>query len=151
MEYNFYSYEDLNNGINKIARQIILDNWKPHFIVGILRGGIVPAVHLSHWFECPLLSLAVSTRDRQVIMNNDFKNIFDIIKKEKNILLVDDICDTGLTLDKILSTITLRKNKIKVACLHYNIGQDLFDPDYFHLEINKNEDSRWIVYPWEKI
>ena len=44
----------------------------------------------------------------------------------------------------------MTKNNLKVACLHYNIGQDLFDPDFYQFEINKDEDPRWIIYPWEK-
>jgi len=159
MDHNYYTNEDLRNGIYSLARQMTLDNWKPDLIVGVLRGGIIPAVYLSHWYECPMIAVEWSTRDNAVGQNLDDTRIVKELIKRKSVLLVDDICDSGLTLKEIEDQIKEQYDKskskkktfdLKVACLHYNIGQDLFDPNYFHLEINKNEDPRWVVYEWER-
>lgn len=160
MDHNYYSNEDLKNGIYSIARQMTLDNWRPSLIVGVLRGGIVPAVYLSHWYECPMLAIEWSTRDNAVGQSLEDLRIIKELIKGNSVLLVDDICDSGLTLKEIEDVLKEQYNKskskkkkifdLKVACLHYNIAQDLFDPNYYHLEINKNDDPRWIVYEWER-
>lgn len=160
MEYNRYTYYDLDNGVNEIARQMVLKKWRPDHIVGVLRGGIIPAVYLSHWFDCNMSAINWSTRDGKVIGNDGIKVAVDLLTNNKKVLLVDDICDTGLTLEQIVNQIGAKltkskrekmiKNNLKVACLHHNIGQDLFDPDFYQFEINKDEDPRWIFYPWEK-
>lgn len=157
-KYNYYSNKDLERGIEIIARQITLSKWKPDLIAGILRGGIIPAVYLSHWFEVPMVAIEWSTRDTVVGRSLDEKVLGEMIK-DKNVLIVDDICDSGLTLEQVVNEIEnlyYRKNdtriklNMKSAALHYNIGQDTFIPDFYHEEINKEEDARWISYPWEK-
>ena len=160
MDHNYYSNDDLQDGIVSLARQMTLDNWRPSLIVGVLRGGIIPAVYLSHWFECPMLAIEWSTRDNAVGQSLEDQRIVKELIKGNSVLLVDDICDSGLTLKEIEDVLKEQYNKskskkkkifdLKVACLHYNIAQDLFDPNYYHLEINKNDDPRWILYPWEE-
>lgn len=152
MKFNFYTNKDLVKGVNKIARQAVTDNFIPEIVIGIMRGGMAPAIYLSHWFDCQMCSIEWSTRDQAVGQKIDAK-IYEYIDQGKNVLIVDDICDSGLTLQQIFSNINQGKLKenVKSAVLHYNVGQDVFDPDYYHLEINKLEDSRWVVYPWEDL
>ena len=159
MEHNYYSNEDLRNGIYSLARQMTLDNWRPDLIVGVLRGGAIPAIYLSHWYQCPMLAVEWSTRDNAVGQNLDDLRIVKELIKGNSVLLVDDICDSGLTLKEIEDQLKEQYNKskskkkktfdLKVACLHYNKAQDLFAPDYAHIIMNKDEDPRWIVYDWE--
>lgn len=154
-----YTNNDLGIGVSVLARKMALDDFKPEVIVGVLRGGIIPAVYLSHWYECKLYSVAWSTRDGMV-GNEVNEEIISAIIEDKKVLVVDDICDSGLTLqqlyERINNTVYIKSlmadgvmDNVKTAVLHYNIGQDVFDPDYFHIEINKLEDPSWIVYPWE--
>lgn len=160
MDYNIYTCEDLDKGINEIARQMVLKRWRPDHIVGVLRGGIIPAVYLSHWFNCNMSAISWSTRDGKVIGDDGIKAVTNLLSDNKKVLLVDDICDSGLTLEQIVNELgkkltkskreKMSKNNLKVACLHYNVGQDLYDPDFYQFEMNKDEDPRWIQYPWEK-
>lgn len=155
----YYSNQELENGIQNIARQIVLDNWKPDCIAGILRGGIIPAVYLSHWFNIPMIAIEWSTRD-EVVGKSLNEKIMTKLYDGQKILLVDDICDSGLTLEQVANEIenmyyndndSTNKLNMKSACLHYNISQTLFEPNYYHIEINREEDSRWIIYPWENM
>ena len=155
MKYSYYTNRDLTKGIHKLARAVTVDKFKPDLIVGVLRGGIIPAVYLSHWFGCPLASTSWSTRDDAVLNNETIDDmVFEVIAKNKKVLLVDDICDSGLTLKQIFENIKdktkIHKN-LKSAVLHYNMGQDTFEPDYYHLEINNEDDPCWVVYPWEDV
>lgn len=151
-KFNHYTNENLIKGINKLARQVTNDNFVPALVIGVLRGGVVPAVYLSHWFQSPMVAIEWSTRDNAVGKQIDQK-IFDTISKNKKVLLVDDICDSGLTLNEIVSEIKgkTKLDNIRTAVLHYNSGQTIFKPDYYHLEINKEKDDRWIVYSWEDV
>ena len=79
----------------------------------------------------------------------------------KNILIFDDINDSGRTLKWIKED--WRGNclpndpawneiwgtNIRTACLIDNAGSDFESLDYTALEINKTEDPVWIVFPWE--
>lgn len=139
-----YSSDDLINGVNHIARQITLDDWRPDIIVGVLRGGIVPASYLSHWFDCPLISVHHINKTLMVIDH-------DFIQSNANVLVVDDIADSGFTLRQVVDCLKekLDDSTVKSAVLHYNLGQDLFEVDYYHKEINSVENPCWITYPWE--
>ena len=39
--------------VSKIAREIAIGDWKPDYIVGLTRGGLIPAVMLSHYLDVP--------------------------------------------------------------------------------------------------
>ena len=40
--------------ISDIAMKMHRDNWKPDYIVGLTRGGLIPAVYLSHYLDVPM-------------------------------------------------------------------------------------------------
>ena len=151
-----YTNDDLKEGIEDVAQKLIKSKWKPDVVIGILRGGIVPAIYLSHKFNVPLVAVEWSTRDKAVgrVIN---ASLVSHLIVDKKLLLVDDICDSGDTFDQILNSIenayyqSTRHGSlnIKTMCLHYNIGQQKFEPDYWHKEMDKTKENYWIEYPWE--
>lgn len=152
----FYTYDQMIQGVNYISRQMSQENWRPDYVVGLLRGGIIPAVHLSHWWDIPLIALPWSTRDGKTSETKNIQPISDLILSRKKVLVVDDICDSALTLDQVtqstyqkVGAVNYDSDFYRTAVLHHNIGQDIFEPSYYHIEINKTEDPSWIVYPWE--
>ena len=83
---------------------------------------------------------------------------------QKNILLVDDINDTGATFNWIvndweqscLPTDTHWRNvwceNVRFAVLTDNLASDFkFKVHYACHEVNKAEDDVWLVYPWENV
>ena len=59
----FYSYNTFCDGINRITDNIRADNYKFNYIVGIARGGLIPATVLAYRFKKPVLLIEWSTRD----------------------------------------------------------------------------------------
>ena len=67
MKKVYYSWKDVQGAVIDIARQLQQDNWKPDYIVGITRGGLIPATLLSqylgakctHWMSAYATVLAV--------------------------------------------------------------------------------------------
>ena len=55
-------YEDFLARVRFLARTIDEAGWLPDFVIGVGRGGLVPAVYLSHHFELPMLSIDHSSK-----------------------------------------------------------------------------------------
>lgn len=168
----------LQGCVHEIMRQMTHFNFKPDYIVGITRGGLVPAVMLSQYLDVPMHTLNVSFRDDDLGPESNLwmaEDAFGYINKEdrvddaiisslknrKNILIVDDINDTGRTLRWI-------KDDWESGCLpgseiwndiwHHNVqfativdndASEFKGVDFAGLIINKHEDPCWIEFPWE--
>ena len=149
-----YSYDDFCSGINIIANKIQNSDFKPDYIVGIVRGGSIPAVYLSHKLKIPVQMIHWSTRD-----NTDFGNesnfwIPEDINEGKKVLIVDDIVDGGETIRSLLEdwqksvSEPLQVDNIKISAMVYNTTQDV-TVDFYDRTIDRNFDPRWFIFPWE--
>lgn len=164
MNKQYYTHEDIEKLTRKIAFQIANSNWRPDYIVGITRGGLIPAVYLSHWLDIPMWTLKVALRDNADTETNAWmaEDAYGYNEAPKNILIVDDINDTGATLDWIINNwqgnpVSKDKhwedvwnNNVRFAVLIDNQSSKFSRKiDYVGKEINKAERDVWIVYPWE--
>jgi len=64
------SWAEYQGLVGKLARDILISGWKPDYIIGITRGGCLPAVMLSHYLDVPMQTLKVSLRDHQDTESN---------------------------------------------------------------------------------
>ena len=55
--------EEFKGLVQELCRQISRSEWRPDYIVGLTRGGLLPAVMISHYFGIPMRSLNISLRD----------------------------------------------------------------------------------------
>lgn len=153
-----YTSEQMAHDLKDIARQAMLDNFRPDFVVGIARGGVVPATMMSHYYQVPLITLNLSLRDQKVKGDVDYAAIRSMLLDDKKLLLIDDICDSGDTLamvDSELRTLLSGKtnshmSNLRTAVLWNNVAQDAFEADYVGREISRAEDERWIIFPYEE-
>jgi DNA (cytosine-5)-methyltransferase 1 len=89
-----YEYSDFRSGIDAIAKAITSSGWKPDYIVGIVRGGSVPAVYLSHKLKIPVQMVHWNTRDTTKWVSNESNCwIPEDIYKGAQVLVVDDIVE----------------------------------------------------------
>lgn len=142
-----FSWEDFDKCIADIERQLIFGDWTPDYIVGVKRGGLIPAIALSHRFNKPLIMMSCQLRDNK---DNEVR-LYEVeeLPKNKNVLVVDDICDSGITLSKIIAKLKEEGfQSVKTCSLFYNTSQK-FVVDYQSRLINRSNDDRWIVFPWE--
>lgn len=163
MKKIYYTWNDIESGCIEIARQLYRDSWKPDYIVGIARGGAIPATLLSHFLGVPMQTLDVSLRDSGVTVSNCgmSEDAFGYNKSPMNILVVDDINDSGDTINWIINdwqsscvpnSDVWKKvwhQTVKFATLTNNLSSKA-TVDYSAWEINKFEDPVWIVFPWEQ-
>jgi len=56
MKKVYYSWKDVQGAVLEIARQLHQDNWRPDYIVGITRGGLIPANLLSQYTGVKMLT-----------------------------------------------------------------------------------------------
>jgi hypoxanthine phosphoribosyltransferase len=178
---HYYNWQDVENSCINIALQMYKDNWRPDYIVGITRGGNVPATILSNMLNVRGEALKVSLRDAtgesesNCWMASDAfgyvdeeerantKSRWDIAKRKK-ILIVDDINDTGATFNWIKqdwpagclpneeSWKTVWHNNVRFATITDNLSSDFNGTvDYSVHEVNKAEQDVWLVYPWENV
>lgn len=151
-----YSYDDFRDGIDHIARAIEQSDFEPDFVVGIVRGGAVPAVYLSHRLKIPVQMVHWSTRDNTEWGNESNCWIPEELHGGAKVLLVDDIVDGGDTIKELLADWqtsvagmgNIPVDNLRICCMIYNTAQDV-KPHFFHKTINRNEDQRWVIFPWE--
>jgi hypothetical protein len=109
------SWIDTNELVDILCEKIKFDLPNIDSVHGIPRGGLIPAVLISHKLGLPYVS-AVGP----------------------NTLVVDDICDSGVTLDKGPGVYT--------AVLHYKPHTSCFKPTIWS---ETHEGDEWVIYPWE--
>ena len=111
-----YKYTDFIKDLAKIEEWLLPQRkgftpfgtkpWEPDMIISINRGGLVPGVYLSHALKVPHYPVHYQTRD--FVPGKHAKNKWTFafkphsINHDKNVLLVDDINDTGKTFTAIL-------------------------------------------------
>ena len=164
MKKVYYSWQDVERQTQEILRQIQRDAWQPDYVVGLTRGGLVPANLISQYLEVPMETLKVSLRDGGQTESNCWmaEDAFGYKQEiSKNILIVDDINDSGATLNWIKKDWrssckpadtkwdTVWHNTVKFATLIDNLASDA-KVDYSATEVNKAEHDVWMVFPWEE-
>ena len=158
MKKIYKTWRETDANCTRLALDILRGDWRPDYIVGLTRGGLTPAVLLSHLLKVPMHTLKVQLRDGEQDCEINSWMPEDVCDG-KNILIVDDINDTGETLAWIRSDwqksvfqgdIDYHWHKrIRVAVLVNNLASHE-NVDYYIDEINKAEDPCWICFPWEK-
>ena len=123
----FLSWDDIESITDALAEKILALDKKPFYLYGCPRGGLIPAVMLSHKTGIAYQHL----NSAQLSKTADLSHI----------MVIDDICDSGKTVAELRENY----NKIRVATLHTK-PESPYQPDIY----GKVVGNEWLVYPWEK-
>lgn len=137
-----YTYEMFAEGIGHLAHSIVSSGEQYNYIVGIGRGGLIPATALSYRLTTPLIPAMLQTRSGTTM---DLSALANLPLSE--CLIVDDIIDSGATIDKLIDICAC--SDVNVACLIYNEGQQAFKPKFYHIKIDKRIDHSWVNFWWD--
>ncbi len=147
------SWDEIVDWTRGLAGEIKGSGWNPQVIVAVARGGYVPArlladfldvtnmlsVQSQHWTE------AAKAEERAIL-----KYPYKVDLKGEDVLVVDDIVDTGETLR--LARDYVRDNwnpgTVKTAALQWISSVAKFKPDYYLIEVR---DWTWFQYPWTRL
>ena len=151
------SFEEYKNTVEKLALQIH-NNYSPSVLVGIMRGAAPIIDILSRIFKVSTAYVVIQSYSGDTVQDQQGELIFArdmsaIAKNEdfKKILLVDDLSDTGLTLNKSIdwlrqyAPIKSHIEEIRTACL-WKKKSSTFEPDFCPVRLNSDP---WIVQPTE--
>ena len=155
MNKRYVTWTTIDHQVRKVITAFKNDGFEPDLIVGVVRGGAIPAVWISNITGVPCEMAKVSFRDDAVQHPVLSVTLLKKISQPNfKTLVVDDINDSGETLIWIQSKIREydldAEKQVKYACLMDNTPSMFTDLDYSGTKINKDIDPEWIVFPWEK-
>ncbi len=147
VEYEVPTWSQIYDMLLLQAQKIHSNGYTPDIIVGVARGGLIPARILTDLLEVPLLAIiqvefyvdiALST------LEPTLKQALTTNITGKRALLVDDISDTGKSLN-LAKTHLHQKGAIetRTATLYIKPGR-ITTSDYYEKQTGK-----WVVFPWE--
>lgn len=150
-----YSYVQLHNLVKKIAEDVTRSGIQIDIVVGIATGGWIPARILRTFlphdgrFPKPLYSLGIINYDSEDNLLDDPTIVQDLPVNigfhNKNILLVDEVADSGGTFVKAKEYLEdLSPKNLYTAVIHLK-DKSKFTPDF----VGENAGNNWIVYPWD--
>ena len=130
--------KDVKKHVSAIINQMARASFRPDVVIGLARGGVVPALLISHYFDC------------ECYIRNKEETLFEKDFFQRNILVIDDINDSGHTLTLVNQELyqELELREIKYATLINNESSD-FTVDFSGANFNRFEQSDWFVFPWE--
>ena len=117
----YISWDEFDNLVDELADMIPEGVYEG--VYAVPRGGLITGVMLSHKLDLPFIDRLQSYYG-------------------KKFLIVDDIADTGETLNRFKAEIY---DYADIATIHYH-KQSIVEPAYWVEE----KGDKWIVYPWEK-
>jgi len=149
-ECEIMSWELFNNLAKKVAQKMKKDDYQPDFMVGLARGGWVLSRVLCDYLGVKdLVSLKVEHWGVTATPDGTakIKYPFDIDLSGRDVVVVDDITDTGESMKVAVDYIkTMNPRNIRTATLRH-ISGGKFTPDYYGDKIN----WRWVVFPWNLV
>lgn len=146
---------DMTILIDKISIRCLTNDYDLQTIVGIQRGGLIPAVMLSHWFDIPMDVLEWQTRDGN--KNANYEKLFRILEScqpGKAILIVDEIADSGRTLIEIQKQVDSfnaafnRSVQVYFAVMVKRMSCRLEFPVISAHDLYSKD---WVHFPWESV
>lgn len=148
MRCELISWSEVQQLCLRLASLIRDSNYQPDIVVAIARGGFVPARLICDYLDIMALTsikiehyLAGSTKQEQAVIRFPLCTAIE----NQRVLLVDDVNDTGDTLDVALQhLLSFQPREVRTAVMHHKTSTH-FHVDYLAKTVIK---WRWLIYPW---
>jgi len=144
------SWDDIERWSKNIVRRVVESGYEPEIVIGLARGGLVPARLISDYLNIKDLYAVktehwglTATPDGQAKLAQGLQVSID----GKRVLVVDDITDTGQSLKLAIDHIAEHNpEEIRSATL-LHITHSKYEPDYYS-EIVPEDQWTWFIFPW---
>jgi uncharacterized protein len=160
MDKLFIQADELLSDSFKLAWQVFESGYRPNYIIGVWRGGAPIGIAVQEFLDVlgvPSDHIAIRTshykgideRDSQVQVYG-LNYVIKQVESEDSLLIVDDVHDTGISIQKIILDLqtACKKNtpEIKVATPYFKPLKNKTDrkPDFY-----LHETEKWLVFPHE--
>jgi hypoxanthine phosphoribosyltransferase len=131
----YYDWIDYRYDIQQVK------NFEFDHVVGIYRGSLPMAVHISNVFDVPMSIVGFQTRDGK----DTEPYMIKAGKAPTQILVVDDIYDSGYTMKSVIQFLShYSTDRIQGFCL---FGKE----NKLNVSYANEHDGSWIVFPWETL
>lgn len=141
------TWEDVQRLSERLAEKVRGSGFRPEVVVAIGRGGFVPARILCDLLEVKELASMEVEYYRDIEERGEEPRVLHPLNADvenRSVLLVDDVSDSGRSLQLAVNQILGRGTKVlRVATLHSK-PWSTFQPDFF-----AEETASWVIYPWE--
>ena len=160
MEKHYIRSEDLIQDSFRLAWQVYEDGYRPNYIIGVWRGGAPIGIAVQEFFSVlgvPSDHIAIRTSHYRGIDDRStevqvygLNYIIKQVESDDSLLIVDDVHDTGISIEKIVSDLqsACKKNtpEIRVATPYFKPSKNKTSrvPDYY-----LHETDNWLVFPHE--
>ena len=160
MRKTFIQADQLLEDSFKLAWKVYESGFRPDYIVGVWRGGAPIGIAVQEFLEVLGVSsdhIAIRTSHYLGIdQHNSSVKVYGLnyvirqLESEDSLLIVDDVHDTGLSIQQIISDLktACKKNtpEIKVATPYFKPSKNKTDrkPDFY-----LHETDEWLVFPHE--
>jgi len=142
------TWEDIYGLCHQLVRQLHKENFRIDIIVAIARGGYIPGRILSDMLGIQDLTCFKIEHYQGAYRQHEafVKYPLNADINGRNVLLLDDVCDSGDTfavgIEHIRQCGTV--NEMRTAALHLKTVSK-FIPDFYVEEVRE---WRWLIYPW---
>ena len=161
VEKQYISAEQLLDDSFRLGVQILESGFRPHFIVGIWRGGAPVGItvqelldffgiHTDHISIRTSFYKAIEERHSRIRVHG-LQYVINNVDADEGLLIVDDVFDTGLSIDAVIENLQRRARRntpkeIRIATAYYKPKNNRTRrvPDYFI-----HETDGWLVFPHE--
>lgn len=152
MEQTYTSWSDIENSVKNLKDKILDSKKRYDWIISINRGGVIPGVMLSHALGITHGVLTVTHYEKQKMLDQVSKDLYisgiKQIRPHHNILIVDDIADSGICLRESVATVQRLDSDAKnidTAVVYYK-PKSVIVPTFYDKQIS---DESWVWFPWE--
>jgi uncharacterized protein len=161
MEKTFISAESLLRDSLELGRMVVHSGYRPTFLVGMWRGGApigIAVQEVLDYHDIPTDHIAIRTsayygidKQEKTVRVHAIDYLVSRLDAEDRLLLVDDVFDSGRSLDAVIAELTRRCRRnlpqnIRTATVYYKPSRNRSsrEPDYCVRRVEE-----WLVFPHE--